>query len=93
MPLSALDDVIDNLLKNCPQVTKPKSEKEEECSPGDNDSDLRSLVDEALRYKLLSDLFSEWLKQQIEQFEIKIDLNSSDLVSTAQSQTPIAAPL
>jgi parvulin-like peptidyl-prolyl isomerase len=29
-------------------------------------------LDESLRYKILSDLFSEWLKQQIEQSEIEM---------------------
>jgi parvulin-like peptidyl-prolyl isomerase len=35
-------------------------------------------LNETLRYKILSDLFSEWLKQQLEQLEVKIDLNSQD---------------
>ncbi|HEY9602639.1 MAG TPA: peptidylprolyl isomerase [Allocoleopsis sp.] len=35
-------------------------------------------LDETLRYKIISDLFSEWLKQQLEQLEVKIDLNSKD---------------
>jgi parvulin-like peptidyl-prolyl isomerase len=33
-------------------------------------------LDETLRYKIISDLFSEWLKQQLEEIEVKIDLNS-----------------
>jgi hypothetical protein len=33
-------------------------------------------LDNTLHYKFLSDLFSEWLKQQIEQFEVEIDLKS-----------------
>jgi len=30
-------------------------------------------LDERLRYKLVSDLFYEWLKGQIEQFEVEFD--------------------
>lgn len=35
-------------------------------------------LDETLRYKILSDLFAEWLKQQFEELEVKIDLNYKD---------------
>ncbi len=38
---------------------------------------IQPKLDKLLRYKILSDLFFEWLKQQIEQFEVEIDLNSS----------------
>lgn len=43
-------------------------------------------LDETLRYKIISDLFSEWLKQQIEQLEVKIDLKSNDISSNPESQ-------
>jgi parvulin-like peptidyl-prolyl isomerase len=33
---------------------------------------IQPRLDESLRYKIFSDLFSEWLKQQIEQFEIEM---------------------
>jgi parvulin-like peptidyl-prolyl isomerase len=39
---------------------------------------IQPQLDEQLRYKILSDLFSEWLKQQIEQLEVVISLESSD---------------
>jgi hypothetical protein len=38
---------------------------------------IQPKLDKLLRYKILSDLFFEWLKQQIEQFEVEIDLNSN----------------
>lgn len=43
-------------------------------------------LDETLRYKILSDLFAEWLKQQLEQLEVKIDLNSNGISSNPESQ-------
>jgi parvulin-like peptidyl-prolyl isomerase len=42
-------------------------------------------LDETLRYKILSDLFAEWLKQQLEEVEVKIDLNSKDSDITPKS--------
>lgn len=48
-------------------------------------------LDETLRYKILSDLFSEWLKQQIEQFEVEIDLNSNALGSNPEPQVMVKA--
>jgi parvulin-like peptidyl-prolyl isomerase len=50
-------------------------------------------LNERLRYKILSDLFSEWLKQQIEQFEIEIDLNSNAVASNAEPQLMVKAGL
>lgn len=43
---------------------------------------IQPQLDDTLRLKILSDLFSEWLKRQIEQFEVEIDLNSNALVSS-----------
>ncbi|MBE9191256.1 peptidylprolyl isomerase [Gloeocapsopsis crepidinum LEGE 06123] len=34
---------------------------------------IQPKLDNVLRYNILSNLFSEWLKQQIEQFQVKID--------------------
>jgi hypothetical protein len=50
-------------------------------------------LDETLHYKILSDLFSEWLKQQIEQFEVEIDLNSNAVASNAEPQLMVKAGL
>lgn len=36
-------------------------------------------LNDVLRYKILSDFFSNWLKQQIEQFKVEIDLNLNQL--------------
>jgi hypothetical protein len=47
---------------------------------------IQPRLDELIRYKILSDLFSEWLKRQIEQFEIEIDLNSNGNGSNPQTQ-------
>jgi parvulin-like peptidyl-prolyl isomerase len=38
---------------------------------------IQPQLDKILRFKILSDLFSEWLKQQIEQQEVEIVLNSN----------------
>jgi hypothetical protein len=35
--------------------------------------------------KMLSDLFSAWLKQQLDQLEIVVDLSSVDPISNLQS--------
>lgn len=43
---------------------------------------IQPQLDDTLRLKILSDLFSEWLKRQIEQLEVEIDLNSNALVSS-----------
>lgn len=40
---------------------------------------IQPQLNDVLRYKILSDFFSNWLKQQIEQFEIEIDLNLNQL--------------
>jgi hypothetical protein len=50
-------------------------------------------LDERLRYKILCDLFSEWLKRQIEQFEIAIDLNSNGNGSNPQTPLLVRAGL
>ena len=47
---------------------------------------IQPRLDEMLRLKILSDLFTEWLKRQIEQFEIEIELNSNDNGSNPQTQ-------
>lgn len=52
---------------------------------------IQPKLDEILRNKILSDLFSEWLKQQIEQFEFKIDLNSKSLSSNPESPLLVRA--
>jgi hypothetical protein len=46
-----------------------------------------------LRLKILSDLFAEWLKRQLEQFEIEIDLNSNGNGSNPQTQLLVRAGL
>jgi parvulin-like peptidyl-prolyl isomerase len=38
---------------------------------------IQPQLDEILRHKILSDLFSFWLKRQLEQFSVEIDLNSN----------------
>ena len=40
---------------------------------------IKPQLDEKLRLKILSDLFSNWLMRQLEQFEVEIDLNSNNL--------------
>ena len=50
-------------------------------------------LDERLRLKILSDLFAEWLKRQIEQFEIEIDLNSNGNSFNPQTQLLVRAGL
>lgn len=40
---------------------------------------IQPKLDDILHHKIISDLFSEWLKQQIEKFEVEIDLNSNSL--------------
>ncbi|WP_171974747.1 hypothetical protein [Leptolyngbya sp. 'hensonii'] len=42
---------------------------------------IQPAVDDTLRQKILSDLFAEWLKQQIEQFDVVTQLD-------ADSRTP-----
>jgi parvulin-like peptidyl-prolyl isomerase len=54
---------------------------------------IQPRLDELIRYKILSDLFSEWLKGQIEQFEIEIELNSSDNGSNPDVQLLVKAGL
>jgi parvulin-like peptidyl-prolyl isomerase len=54
---------------------------------------IQPQLDEMLRNKILSDLFSEWLKQQIEQFEVEIELNSNIVVSKSELQNPVAVGL
>ena len=39
---------------------------------------IQPQLNEALRYTILSDLFSDWLKQQIEQIEVVIELDTND---------------
>lgn len=43
---------------------------------------IQPRLDTMLRHKIISDLFSEWLKQQIEQFEVEIDLRANGLQSS-----------
>lgn len=45
---------------------------------------IQPQLDETLRSQILSDLFSEWLKRQFEQFEVEIDLNSTGLSSNPE---------
>jgi parvulin-like peptidyl-prolyl isomerase len=40
---------------------------------------IQPQLNDALRYKILSDFFSNWLKQQIEQFEVEINLDLNQL--------------
>jgi len=54
---------------------------------------IQPRLDELIRYKILSDLFSEWLKGQIEQFEIEIELNSNDNGSNPDVQLLVKAGL
>jgi parvulin-like peptidyl-prolyl isomerase len=54
---------------------------------------IQPRLDELIRYKILSDLFSEWLKGQIEQFEIEIELNSNDNGSNPHVQLLVKAGL
>jgi hypothetical protein len=54
---------------------------------------IQPRLDEMLRLKILSDLFAEWLKRQIEQFEIEIDLNSNGTGSNPQTQLLVRAGL
>lgn len=41
---------------------------------------IQPQLDNILRQQIILDLFSEWLKRQIEQVEVEIDFNSNDLV-------------
>lgn len=51
---------------------------------------IQPQLDEMLRYQILSDFFSEWLKRQLAQFEVETDLNSNDLVNqTINFATPV----
>lgn len=54
---------------------------------------IQPRLDELIRYKILSDLFSEWLKGQMEQFEIEIELNSNDNGSNPDVQLLVKAGL
>jgi parvulin-like peptidyl-prolyl isomerase len=54
---------------------------------------IQPRLDEMLRLKFLSDLFAEWLKRQLEQFEIEIDLNSNGNGSNPQTQLLVRAGL
>ena len=54
---------------------------------------IQPRLDELICYKILSDLFSEWLKGQIEQFEIEIELNSNDNGSNPDVQLLVKAGL
>jgi parvulin-like peptidyl-prolyl isomerase len=48
---------------------------------------IQPRLDNMLRQKIISDFFSEWLKQQIENLEVKIDLKLNDLEgSNSKSQ-------
>ena len=49
---------------------------------------IQPQLDEQLRYKILSDLFSIWLKQQIEQVKIVTNLEPSSLASNHETQVP-----
>jgi len=51
---------------------------------------IQPRLDTMLRRKIISDLFSEWLKQQIEQFEVEIDLKSIGL-EASNSETLLMA--
>lgn len=46
---------------------------------------IQPQLDDMLRYKILSDLFSRWIKQQIEQVEIVTHLESSDRAVKVES--------
>jgi len=46
---------------------------------------IQPQLDDSLRMKMLSDLFSAWLKQQLDQLEIVVDLSSVDPISNLQS--------
>lgn len=54
---------------------------------------IQARLDELIRYKILSDSFSEWLKRQIKQFEIEIDFNSHDKDSNSDVQLLVKAGL
>jgi parvulin-like peptidyl-prolyl isomerase len=54
---------------------------------------IQPRLDELICYKILSDLFSEWLKGQIEQFEIEIEPNSNDNGSNPDVQLLVKAGL
>lgn len=41
---------------------------------------IQPKLDDVLRYKILSELFFEWLNRQIEQFQVEIDLKSKGLI-------------
>lgn len=52
---------------------------------------IQPQLDHMLHNKILSDLFSEWLKRQIEQFEGEIDLNLNCLVYKPETQLLVKA--
>ncbi len=41
---------------------------------------IKPQLDPPLRFKILSDLFTDWLKQEISQFEVEIDLDGKSLL-------------
>jgi hypothetical protein len=50
---------------------------------------IQPQLDDKLRSQILSDLFSEWLKQQIEKVEVVKHLDSSSLSCNAELQLPL----
>jgi parvulin-like peptidyl-prolyl isomerase len=52
---------------------------------------IQPQLDTMLRRKFLSDLFAEWLKQQIEQFQVEINFKSNDLGSSNSEKLLMAA--
>lgn len=63
----------------CPQILKPIL-----TSSGAHlilvEELIQPKLDDVLRNKILSDLFSQWLKRQVEQFQVEIDWKSKGLV-------------
>ncbi len=53
---------------------------------------IQPQLDTMLRRKIISDLFAEWLKRQIEQFEVEIDLKSNDLGGSNSETLLMAVP-
>ena len=52
---------------------------------------IQPQLDNMLYNKILSDFFSEWLKRQIEEFEVEIELNSNRLSSNSEPQLLVKA--
>ena len=54
---------------------------------------IQPQLDNMLYNKIFSDLFSEWLNRQIEEFEFKIEFNSNVLGSNSETQLLVKAGL